>query len=178
MIRKIFLSLALTSLMVLPFQTQTLFAEEESSSGIPKIVYVEGTVTVNISGEGWVPAEKGTALLENSAVKTEDQSYCDIALDKESKNIISVGPNSEVKLGKDFNQIDISKGRVFSELKALPPGSMFEVVTPQAIAGVRGTAWESVIGATAQFNVKDSVIYVKGKDEKGKITGTENVPYG
>ena len=48
-------------------------------------------------------------------------------------------------MGESIMKLRISKGRVFSELKALKPGSTFEISTPQAIAGVRGTAWETVV---------------------------------
>lgn len=165
MIKKSFLFVSLIALAVFSPSIHSLFAQEDSAS--PTIVYLEGSVTVNISGAEWVSAEKNMALKEDSSIKTEDASYCDIAFDKDMKNIVSIGPNSEVKLGKALKQVNISKGRVFAELKALPAGSMFEVVTPQAIAGVRGTAWESIVGATAQFNVKDSTIYVKGMAEEG-----------
>ncbi len=157
-----------------------VFAEDQetSTTELPKIVYIEGTVSVVPPSQSAVPAEKGMELKEDTVIKTDEQSYCDISFDKENKNIISVGPNSELKIGKDFKQVSISKGRVFSELKGLKPGSTFEVVTPQAIAGVRGTAWESVIDAISKFNVKVSTIYVKGIDKKGSMTGKNDISQG
>ncbi len=131
-----------------------------------------------MSGSEWVAAQKDMALNVDSAIKTGDASYCDIALDKEMKNIISLGPNSDVTLGAAFKQIKISKGRVFSELKNLPAGSQFEIVTPQAIAGVRGTAWESIVGPMAQFNVKDHAVYVLGIDPAGNPTKRLDVSQG
>ena len=120
MIKKTFQLFFLVAIAVLP--VAFAFGEDAAESNLPKIVYIEGSVSVNFAGGEWVDAQKGMALNVDSAIKTGDASYCDIALDKEMKNIISLGPNSDVKLGAAFKQIKISKGRVFSELKNLPEG--------------------------------------------------------
>ncbi len=146
------------------------FAQTENRSPVPsaKIVYVENTVILSSDGQNWTPAKAGMAVSDSTQIKTVDASYCDIALDQDLKNIISVGPNSNIAMGAAFKQVKISTGRVFSELRALAPGSQFQVVTPQAIAGVRGTAWETVVGTTTQFNVKNHTIYVQGTSAEGK----------
>ena len=175
MIKKI---LPLTVVVVTTFCAASLVYSQSELSPVyiptgvyhPTIVYVEGTVSVNPSADTWVDASKGMALNEGNSVKTADSSYCDIALDQEKKNILSIGPNSEVKLGEDFKRINIPRGRVFAELKNLPSGSQFEITTPQAVAGVRGTAWESVVEAASKFNVKEHTVYVKGLDKEGKLT--------
>lgn len=163
------------------FSCSQLFAEGQAdqSSNLPTIVYIEGDVSVVSSPEAnAVAAVKGMLLAENASVKTSRESYCDIALDQEHKNIISIGPDSDVKIGKDFKQINISKGRVFSQLNALAAGSQFEVATPQAIAGVRGTAWESIVGENSKFNVKTHTVYVKGIGKTGAETGENDVAEG
>lgn len=177
MIHKFFL-LTLTliiSTSVIPFGVaEDQPALEES----PEIVYIEGNVTVSTPDGQVVQAQKGMVVNGKAVIKTQEASYCDIALDKEKKNIISIGPNSEVEVGESIMKLRISKGRVFSELKALKPGSTFEISTPQAIAGVRGTAWETVVDEVSRFNVKDHVIFVEGLDKEGKSTGKSDINEG
>ncbi len=158
-----------------------LFAEDQANqpSNLPTIVYIEGDVSVAPSaGTSVVAAAKGVSLAEGASIKTGKESYCDVALDQGHKNVISIGPDSDVTIGKEFKQINIAKGRVFSEMKALAAGSQFEVTTPQAIAGVRGTAWESIVGENSKFNVKNHTVYVKGIDKMGGETGKNDVAEG
>src|SRR3989338_2739367 len=143
---------------------------------LPVITHLEGSVLVKSEAAGLEnPAVRGMILQQGSVIITSDQSYCDIAFDKEHKNIVSVGPNSKLTIGKDLAAVNLSKGRVFSRLKNLPPGSKFEVVTPQAITGARGTAWESIVDNLATFNVKENTIYVEGLDVQGHTTTQSNV---
>ncbi|MFA5060581.1 MAG: FecR family protein [Candidatus Omnitrophota bacterium] len=152
-------------------------ADEPSGVNTPQIVYVQGDVSINLSGEEWISASKGLSLNANAAVKTSDDSYCDIAFDADQKNIVSVGPNSEIKIGSDFQQVNISAGRVFSRIRGLKEGSRFEIVTPQAVAGVRGTAWESIVTSKSEFKVKENTVYVNGLS-LGQVTTTADVLEG
>lgn len=166
------------SLLTLCALTAPLVYAQPASSPVPSIVYAEGSVSVNQTSDIWVTGEKGMGLAEGNSIKTADASSCDIALDQDKKNIISLGPNSEIKLGKDFKVINVPKGRVFAELKNLAAGSQFEIMTPQAVAGVRGTAWETIVDTAAKFNVKEHAVYVKGLDKDGKETGKNDVAEG
>ena len=85
MIKKTFQLFFLVAIAVLP--VAFAFGEDAAESNLPKIVYIEGSVSVNFAGGEWVDAQKGMALNVDSAIKTGDASYCDIALDKEMKNI-------------------------------------------------------------------------------------------
>ena len=155
--------------------TGSVSAQEQD---MPKIIYSYGLVSVNLTGEKWVPATVHLALNENSRVKTFDQAYCDIAFDEKQENVISLGPNTEVAIGQYMERIEIAKGRVFSVLNNIEAGSTFEVVTPQAIAGVRGTAWETIVELTTKFNVKENVINVQGINKDGQKTDEKNVSPG
>ncbi|MFH1359448.1 MAG: FecR family protein [Candidatus Omnitrophota bacterium] len=151
-----------------------VFAQDAS----PKVLYAEGLVSVNLDGTKWVPAKTGMELQEESAIKTADESYCDVSLDGSLKNIISVGPNSEVSMGKYLERINVVKGRVFAKLKDLKEGQ-FEVQTPTAIAGARGTQWQtSTDGKTAKFDVKENTIYVQGLDKEGNVISKTDVSQG
>jgi len=153
---------------------------EAQSVNLPRIIRVEGgLVSVNLLGEGWVPAQKGMDLEPESVIKTGGGAYCDITLDKDLTNIISIGPNSEVTISEYFEKIEIAQGRVFAQLKGLKPGSTFEVVTPTAIAGVRGTSFESIADLiSSKFQVPEGTVSVKGVDKDGKVTDENDVKEG
>ena len=174
--------LSILVVALLAFYPSVSFAEGEDAaspaSPFPKIVYSENNVSVSSDGQNWLAAHSEMSVAEGSHIKTAEASYCDVALDKSLKNIISLGPNSDIVVGEALKQVKISKGRVFAELKALPAGSQFEVVTPQAIAGVRGTAWESIVDMITQFVVQDNSIFVQGIGSEGQVTGENDVPAG
>lgn len=177
MIRKLIFAGVFLSLILLGAQGG---AAQEQAQGPyqPKIAHLQGNVSVNFSGEKWEAAQKGMVLNENAVVKTDSQSYCDVALDSAYKNIVSIGPNSEVTLGKLFKEVRIAKGRVFAQMKGLEPGAKFEISTPQAVAGVRGTAWESIVDNGTQFNVQENTINVQGFGAGGGMTGEKDVSGG
>jgi len=145
----------------------------------PVIISLQGHVSVNVAGEKWQPAEKGMVLQEDSVIKTADQSQCDVAFDLEAEHVVSLGSNTELKMGELFKRVHLVKGRVFTRLKQLGRESDFEVHTPVAIAGARGTAWETSYDLlTVDFNVGDSTIYVKGIGEDGEVTAQIDVSNG
>jgi hypothetical protein len=128
----------------------------------PIISSHEGDVSIKFGPDGeWDPVQNGTPLTSQTSIKTGPGAYCDIALDKDWKNIVSIGADTEIQLGEFFNSVKLIQGRVFARLKELPAGSEFKVITPVAIAGARGTAWESVYNKTAQFFVQENTIFVQ-----------------
>lgn len=148
--------------------------------GAPRLVYKEGDVSALMRGTAQAVAleQKGMILKEGLTITTGDESYCDIAFDEGLKNFVSIGPNSELEIGKDFKELKISNGRIFSQLKNLPSDLQFEIVTPQAIAKVHGAIWESNAGTVVSFNVQNGIVDVRGIGKDGKVTGQSNVLAG
>ena len=142
-----------------------------------RVVSLQGLVSVQLPGERWAPAFVDMTLDSQAVVRTSAESYCDIAIDGTSKNIISIGPETEVTV-RSARRMHIAKGRVFASLQELPIGSQFEVATPVAIAGVRGTQWESFVADTAKFSVVEGAVNVAGIDKEGNMTGQNDVPAG
>lgn len=151
-----------------------LLAESYAFGQEAKIVHVQGLVSVNQTGDLWEPARKEMVVPESTIVKTGDQAYCDIAFDEEGQNVASIGPNSKIKIN-ELQGVHIIRGRVFAQLKG-DNTTDFKVSTPVAIAGARGTSWESIFIETAKFSVADSTIYVQGIDQDGQPTGVIDIP--
>ncbi|HUV06193.1 MAG TPA: FecR family protein [Spirochaetia bacterium] len=104
------------------------------------IDYIEGDVRLNER-----EVELGQIVEVGSTILTGPGSYCEVVF--RGKNIFQIQENSLVTISIDENQgrIDLQRGAlaaVFSRLQNLGTvGSSFDLHTPTAVAGVRGTAF-------------------------------------
>jgi hypothetical protein len=69
--------------------------------------------------------------------------------------------------------VELSSGAVLVEVPKKPGGNKFQVITPQAIAAVRGTKW--AVDATEG---KTSVFVVNGRVAVGRRRGSHTVTLG
>lgn len=111
-----------------------------------EILYVEGTVQVQSSTDSqWNKAEKGMAVDIGDVVRTARHSRCDIAFDAQKKNTVRLEEKTLVVLnssGVDYvDKVELSRGRVYANLENIQSGLAFEVTTPSAVAGVRGSSY-------------------------------------
>jgi hypothetical protein len=114
-------------------------------------------------------------LSEGTRIVTGDESYVEIAFDKLRGNIVKVKENSEVviKLEGD-DRIELIDGKMFTLLRNLKRGQAFQVRTPCAVCGARGTGWgvitDSKITDVAVFQGK---VFVKGLKRDGSAMDKE-----
>jgi len=112
-----------------------------------EVLFVQGNVQVQSSNsQEWRTAEKGMQLNVGDTVRTARHSKVDIALDGEKKNTIQLAEKTLAVLHAAesdtvIDRLDISRGRVYSNLEGLRAGMSFEVTTPSAVAGVRGSSY-------------------------------------
>ena len=155
------------------------FADSSEITDYPAIVNIDGAVSVKSHGEPWAPAEIGMHVPELTIIKTPADSKCDITMDATMGNIISLGSETTLQIGATTQSVKVTSGRVFSLLSELPEGSSFQVETPTAIAGVRGTGWETQIGnKIAKFLVDNGIVVVTGVDKTGQESDQSDVPQG
>jgi hypothetical protein len=69
--------------------------------------------------------------------------------------------------------VELTGGAVLVEVPKKPGGNQFQVITPQAIAAVRGTKW--AVDAT---EAKTSVFVVNGRVAVGRRRGSHSVTLG
>jgi hypothetical protein len=110
------------------------------------LIHVEGNVQVQPPGdEGWKKAEDGMQVNIGDSIRTARHSKADIALDAEKKNIIALGEKTLVVLNSasadTIDRLDLSRGKVYSNMEGIKSGLSFEVNTPSAVAGVRGSSY-------------------------------------
>ena len=122
-----------------------------SDASIPrvaKISYTTGKVEVQRAGTNtWIQAKMNMSLYVSDQVRTAKNGMSEIMLDDGS--IIRLKPNSNLEIMELVQEekgaakksiFGFSKGKLWSKVtKMLDTQSKFEVRTPTAIAGVRGT---------------------------------------
>jgi hypothetical protein len=114
---------------------------------------VRGTANFSTDrGANWRALKVGTALTQNSVVRTAPGSVVDLYL---GDNGPLVRVTEDTTLGIDRltidrtgvdkvieTQLDLRNGRILGNVKKLAAASKYEVKTPQGVAGIRGTRYD------------------------------------
>ena len=130
----------------------------------PRVTMVEGTVTIFSRGadEG-VPAEEGMPLEEGDNVRTGADGRAELALSSDS--VIALGPASIITLSDlepKQTLLNLDLGTLVAKLRwKATPGRRMDVMTPTAVAAVRGTEF----GVTVQEGGETSV----GVFDEGRV---------
>lgn len=112
---------------------------------------IEGKVMVRRAEDRWVPADKKMVLREKDEIITGEDGYAKILLDGGQTGEVEIRKNSYLRLdtlkispvtGEKITLLDLALGSVLIQVQRLESTSKFEVKTPTAIAGVRGTLFE------------------------------------
>ena len=155
-----------------------------SSLHAAEIIYLEGSVQVQgEQEEGWRSAELGTKVDVGDKIRTARKSIADVALDEAKKNTIRISPKTLVMLDSanpgTIDRLDLSRGMVYAKVENIQSGLSFEVSTPSAVAGVRGSAY-SVYVERDEDEIKaykDSA-FVQAYDADGNLITEVTVPEG
>ncbi|MDD4202916.1 MAG: FecR domain-containing protein [Candidatus Omnitrophica bacterium] len=145
------------------------------AADFPKVTDVKGQVEYQRQSKQWEKVKIGDVLEKGDRVKTYDNSRCDLVMDKEGKQLMGIFDNSEiiVLLGNN-EKFELVNANVMFSLEGMPEGSTFEVKTPTAICGVRGTGFRIFSDTTmTQINAYYNSVY--GKNFEGDI---KDVPPG
>ena len=118
-----------------------------------KLMGVKGDVTAKVSADAaWEAAAEGASLPEGASVKTGADG--EVNLVWPGGSAVKVFPLSVVKLdasrrsadGGSKTELDMQQGRTLSKVAKLQTtDSVFSVKTPTAVAGVRGTTFDTSI---------------------------------
>lgn len=129
---------------------------------------IKGTVMVKKAGTGqWVAATDRMALNQGDELKTQGGSSAIIKMDDGS--MMKIGPLAITKMsqlgrsGRDNKtNIGVDIGKTWNRVNRLSGDAKFDVTTPTAVAGVRGTYFSSEVAQTADsaFDVFDGSVEV------------------
>lgn len=115
---------------------------------VVKVIQVEGQVTI-LKGEGGAASKAylGSDLLPDYSIKTGPESRVKVQIGERA--VVSVEPNSVVRMrdikkdsssGQETTRIEFKSGKSMVNItKKLSSQDSFDVMTPSAVAGVRGT---------------------------------------
>lgn len=143
-----------------------------------KVVDIKGEVSVRKDiSQPWQGLQLDMLLDKEAEVKTQKNSECTLAFDDELMNLLTVKENSQIKIANlKPGEILLPQGKVFSLIDNIENLEEFQIRTPTAIAGVRGTGWsvgfQSNIATVLCF---EDMVYILGLDEKGNTTGRKDL---
>ncbi|MBI39199.1 MAG: hypothetical protein CMF59_06345 [Leptospiraceae bacterium] len=153
-------------------------ANKEASRSMV-IVFASGDASIVRNGES-IPAKVGTVVKENDVIKTTQgtidlQSRDGSAVRVREMTTLSV---SSLMGTKGETRIEMKQGQILANVKKASSDQEFNVVTPTAIAGVRGTTFEVQVFEGFDDNrvSNSSVRVLDGKVAmKPRIVALENV---
>lgn len=139
-----------------------------------KVVSVAGKAQVQDSYTGaWKDAAVDMVLNVGDKVKTGSDGIVEISLSEEDKDIFKIEPDTtiEIKIVSDkLKVVDLPLGTVYGYVSDLNRGVAFEVRTPTATAGARGTGWMvSYDGESNEIFTFERNVYVKSFNESGQL---------
>jgi hypothetical protein len=148
-------------LVILAIVAGLVFPFPVFSAVVGEFAVVTGDVTVTRAGKATKPKVKDSVQTID-LISTGRNSNARIALTDESN--MAIGPNTRLEVkrfvaqgGRTTGLFYVPTGLVQTKIaKALGPGSRFEIQTPTAIAGVRGTAWLTLVEPAAQGSATSS----------------------
>lgn len=137
-----------------------------------EVMTVRGSATVTNGETSQKPLKEGDLLKPGDLVEVEGESYVDLAYDSDWKNLTRFGPHSHVLIQALFpTDLFMEEGDIFAKLDALPKKGTFEIRTPVAVVGVRGTVFRTIHreGVTSVFNLSEAIVSVFGLDPDGQM---------
>jgi hypothetical protein len=149
-----------------------------------EIIYLEGNVQVQSAADDtWKKAEKGMQVDIGDSIRTARHSRVDIALDAEKKNTIRLEQKTQVVLNSasegSLDRLDLSRGMVYSNLENIKAGLSFEVNTPSAVAGVRGSSYRVYSERdTDEISAYKDTVFIKTFDANKNQTTETMLPEG
>ncbi|MBI4778524.1 FecR domain-containing protein [Candidatus Desantisbacteria bacterium] len=160
----------------------TTTQEQEQEISLTK---VSGLVEVQTIGEvKWKKAVVGMKLKSNQRIRTFEKSRAYLDLGDGSSMVIGV--NSILDILELKKQIEGQKGlvskvklwigKIRTEIKKLDADSSFEVITPTALAGVRGTKWSNFVNDddSSSTYVEDGTVWLESLMSNQKYMVLQN----
>ncbi len=164
--RKIFVVLAVAVFAVGIF-LHNACAEEAT------ILFTEGDVKIGYAaspGE-WTDAIADAIVVAGDRLKTGEASWVELEIGKDTNNIVKLDENTTVDIIELVNvKIGLLDGEVRSSVESLAKDSTFEIVTPTAVCGARGTGWDTMReGDRVTVDAYENKVFMNRISEEGDV---------
>jgi len=146
-----------------------------------KIIDIKGSVEVKKQVyEPWQKASVNMLLDKGAEVRTKKDSSCTLTFDKELRNTLYIKENSNIKIGSIIpGNVLLPEGRVFALIRNIKGEEKFQIRTPTAVSGARGTGWLTDYDGSKTYVVCfEDKVYVQGLDREGNITAEQQLQDG
>jgi hypothetical protein len=149
---------------VLFFRAQAEQAEVLNFSGTAEVLLKDT--------EEYTQAQEGMVLEAGDKIRTESASSAELSFNDENTNLVRLNDDTSVEITLSGDEkLQMSEGEIFSSISALPSGSSFEIRTPTAVSGARGTDWVTkVTEEGTDVEALDSTPYVRHFESDGKLS--------
>lgn len=149
----------------------SVFCGGIASADGAKVVSLSGDVKVILLGEKEISLRSGVSLPDGARIKTGTDSYIGLAFGKDGGSTLNVSSESDVVLKLHEDKLELVDGEIFLLLKSLPQGGDFQIKTPAAVCGARGTGWVTrTRGEVTEILVFENQVYLKGLNKDGTLT--------
>lgn len=147
-----------------------------------EVTNLSGDVEVLLEdAQEYAAAEEGMLLEAGDSIKTGADASAELSFNEDNSNLARLSEETNVTaLFQGDEKIELIEGEVFTTVSQLSTGSAFEIRTPTAVSGARGTDWVTkVTEEGTEVEAVDSSPYVKHFEAKGIISGEETpIPPG
>ena len=154
--------------VVLVAAALTISVHAQTQQGKAIVTGINGSADYSDGGGSWMPLAVNTVLRQGSTLRTSDNS--DVTLNMaQNGRAVRLTKNSTLgldklifeKTGADVvieTRLDLKAGRVQGSVKKTAAASIYQVKTPRAVAGIRGTEYD--ISADGMVIVKEGTVNV------------------
>ncbi|MFC1589997.1 FecR domain-containing protein [Candidatus Omnitrophota bacterium] len=173
---KRYLALALAGVIILSSSCYSYAADKYAAT----LIAVKGDVEVDPEAiDVWMPAFEGTRLKEGARVKTARRASCEVAFDDKKQNVVKVAQQTELIINT-ASEVELPEGKILALFENMKPGSKFEIKTPSAICGIRGSGvGVEVINFITNVLAFAGSVYAQGVRPDGSPRGRQvQVPVG
>ncbi len=137
-----------------------------------ELISLSGDVKVKLQGiDEYTSAREGMALEAGDKIKSASNASCELSFNQANTNLVRLSENSsaEITFSQD-EKIELTEGEIFASISDLPSGSNFEIRTPTAVSGARGTDWVTkVTDQGTDIEAVDDQPYVRHFESSGQL---------
>lgn len=158
-------AILILSILAAAFLSKEAFCEEERLAVAAEkavVLFMRGSVKVKSEGsERWKAARVDLMLAARGSLKTGSNSWAEIGFGEDFKNAVRIREKTLVEF-IDLGPVEIGllEGEIRSLVEGLAKDSTFEIKTPTAVCGARGTGWDTnTDGKRVVVNVYEEKVY-------------------
>lgn len=138
-----------------------------------ELISYSGTVEVLLKdADEYSEVEEGMLLSSGDKIKTGDSSSAELSFNSANTNVVRLEDNTEVNVRLSADEkLEMAVGEVFSSVGELSEDSAFEIRTPTAVSGARGTEWVTKVSDEGtEVEAVNDVPYVRHYEADGRLS--------